>query len=560
MKKRVHAFAVATIAASVLIACGGGGGKEPRPPYLLGNPDLPGSHTTITAAGGGSTGSGSTANVKTPTIQLSVVTDTGAPGNIITGTQASRVKVLVRDESGKPVPGLGIKFDEQALGSGGLLDFVPATATALTDEKGEASVEVVAKNAAANNGSVTGITASIGIGDQKYTTLSANAVPVKIQAGAANPSTGQPIDPHTLVNAINFVEALPSDQSIVIQGTGGLGRTESAQLTFRVVDEKNIPLEGVTVHFALNDSTSGVTLRTSSVTTGSDGKAIATVTSGTKPTSVVLHAYVMKKTSGQPDKRVNSQSSTITVTNSIATQAGFDLSAKRYNLNLGVSGDETPIVVRIRDRFGNAVPEGTPVVFTASHGKVGTAQKGGCNTDAEGKCEVKYTVQNPRPADGEWAVVTASTRLGTGEEISDSLVFSMSDVAKLGLYKDRQKVSLPLAELAAGALPTTLAAACGKNTVLEFAFGTLGGLPAPGKTVIEAKPRHDDVKVDVIGVPTSDGAAGPAAVAFKVDSEKFCEAAGGGEVIVDLTYKSPSEGGFSNGGTQASEVIKLRLQ
>ncbi|MEO6352163.1 MAG: hypothetical protein ABIO19_00325, partial [Burkholderiaceae bacterium] len=49
--------------------------------------------------------------------------------------------------------------------------------------------------------------------------------------------------------AINFVAAVPADKSIVIKGAGGNGRTESALLTFMVVDKANVGVSDIKVNF-----------------------------------------------------------------------------------------------------------------------------------------------------------------------------------------------------------------------------------------------------------------------------------------------------------------------
>jgi hypothetical protein len=105
-----------------------------------------------------------------------------------------------------------------------------------------------------NNGCVRGrdvITASIGNSSQT----------IGIDVSAAN------------IGTIQFSGSSLSGTSIVLKGSGGQGRSESAQLTYRVVDQQGNGLAGVDVDFSATTSTGGLTVSPTRATT--DARAMS---------------------------------------------------------------------------------------------------------------------------------------------------------------------------------------------------------------------------------------------------------------------------------------------
>jgi hypothetical protein len=206
--------------------------------------------------------------------------------------------------------------------------------------------------------------------------------------------------PGTAVAAsIQFAEASPIDKSIVIQGQGGINRTETATLKFVVIDTLGRVMAGRQVNFSVSDST--VHLNKSTDTTDKDGQVITSVNSGTVPTTFRVQATLPgTAANGKPD--ISTTSDSIIVTTGLPVQRAFSLSAEQYNLE-GWERDSSPTVpathiqVLLADAFGNPVPDGTPVVFQTNMGSVGSSSKGGCNT-VNGGCSVDFRVQNPRVA------------------------------------------------------------------------------------------------------------------------------------------------------------------
>jgi hypothetical protein len=206
-------------------------------------------------------------------------------------------------------------------------------------------------------------------------------------AGVTAPATATLNVVAPIAASINFVSAAPSDKSIVIAGAGGNGRTETAILTFKVVDINGVGLKGQTVTFTNNFPTI-VALNTPNAISQSDGTVIATVNSLSTPGTFRINATLANG--------LTSLSDTIVVTTGQPIQAAFSLSSVSYNIE-GWSYDNTITTLQslIADINGNPVADGTPVVVTTDSGAVGTAQLGGCIT-TNGGCTVPFRSQDPR--------------------------------------------------------------------------------------------------------------------------------------------------------------------
>jgi hypothetical protein len=187
---------------------------------------------------------------------------------------------------------------------------------------------------------------------------------------------------------------VPADRSIVIKGAGGNGRSESATVQFRVVDQFDKPLANQAVSFA-TISTTAVTLNKTSDVTDALGEVFTTVSSGTEPTAVRVQAAL--------SAGLSTISDTITVTTGLPVKAAFSLSAEEFNVE-GWSYDnvKTNLQLLLADQFGNPVADGTPVVFQTDSGAVGTSDRGGCTT-INGSCSVPLRSQNPRYGDDSTA-------------------------------------------------------------------------------------------------------------------------------------------------------------
>jgi hypothetical protein len=229
--------------------------------------------------------------------------------------------------------------------------------------------------------------------------------------GVSKPTTATLTIAPPSAASVQFVSAAPSDKSIVIKGQGGNGRTETATLTFKVVDIFGNALAGKQVNFSA--STSAVTVNKASDTTDASGNVVTTVNSGATPTSFrVLATLPGTGTNGNPD--ISTYSDSVVVTTGLPVQRSLSISSGSFNVE-GWGIDSSPttpattIQVLLADTNGNPVADGTPIVFQTNMGSVGSSNKGGCNT-VNGGCSVDFRAQNPRlPAPN-----TPSTPCNTG--------------------------------------------------------------------------------------------------------------------------------------------------
>ena len=216
-----------------------------------------------------------------------------------------------------------------------------------------------------------------------------------------NPGTGTgtgTTTPAAAPASVQFISADPSEKSIVMQGQGGINRTETATLKFKVLDTYGRPLAGQVVNFTVSVP-SLVKLNRASETTDVNGEVSTTVNSGVVPTTFRVIA-TLPNTTGTNQSPISTASDSIVVTTGLPVQRAFSLSAAKYNLE-GWTQDSSPTVpattiqVLIADNFGNPVPDGTPVIFQTNMGSVGSSDKGGCNT-INGGCSVDFRTQEPR--------------------------------------------------------------------------------------------------------------------------------------------------------------------
>lgn len=296
----------------------------------------------------------------------------------------------------------------------------------------------LAATVATNNGVAKTVYRDQGCANSDVITVAADGVstPVTARIDIAPPNAA----------SVQFVSAAPTDKSIVIQGKGGINRTETATLKFKVFDTFGQPLSGRVVNFTVS-APSLVSLNKAVDTTDQNGEVITTVNSGAAPTSFRVFATLPNTaTATQPD--ISTTSDSIVVTTGLPVQRAFSLSAGKFNLeSKQESGPTTPathVQVMIADTFGNPVPDGTPVVFQTNMGSVGSSDKGGCNT-VNGGCQVDFRVQNPRVATpglpatpcntGSAAgVTTDSTRPGLATVCASSTDGTNTIFGKLSLF------------------------------------------------------------------------------------------------------------------------------
>ncbi|MDB5749160.1 MAG: hypothetical protein JWP72_4008 [Massilia sp.] len=202
------------------------------------------------------------------------------------------------------------------------------------------------------------------------------------------------------IGAVQFSGTSQSGTSIVLKGSGGQGRSESAQLNFRVVDQQGKGLAGVDVDFGATTNIGGLAVSPARATTDASGNVSTMVSSGTIPTPVRVLASASRN-----GATITGLSDALIVSTGLPIQRSMSMSAEHYNVEGGdIDGVRVKITVRMADQYGNPVSDGTAVNFVTEGGAVGTPAQGGCVTDGDG-CTVELVTQNFRPLDGRVTVL-----------------------------------------------------------------------------------------------------------------------------------------------------------
>ena len=202
------------------------------------------------------------------------------------------------------------------------------------------------------------------------------------------------------IGTIQFVSSDLPGSSIVLKGSGGLGRKESALLTFRVLDQNNNGLAGVDVDFSASTITGGLSLAPLKGTTDAAGNVSTTVSSGTIPTPVRIFAQATRN-----GKVISGLSDTLTISTGLPIQKSMSLSVDSYNIEgWQIDGTVANVTVRMADQYGNPISNDTAVTFVTEGGAIGTPERGACVT-VDGGCTVPLKSQNFRPTNGRVTIL-----------------------------------------------------------------------------------------------------------------------------------------------------------
>ena len=324
---------------------------------------------TATATVGTATVTGTTDfSISAPSLSLSALTSSSS--NLISGGNSTlTVSALIGGAALTAQPA-NIAFTTTC----GRINNIDTTTTASTNGSGVASVTYLAVNGAGDlcSGPVT-ITA---------TTPGATAVSTNVVVAAPT------------ATAVTFVGA-----SLAQIYVAGVGNVEQSLLTFKVLSSANTPLSNQVANFTLQQPLAGVTLSQISGTTDSSGLVTVTVSSGTVPGPVKVRAALATNAT------IFAESQNLTVASGPPSQKFMSLSLSKFSLEgASIDGTPTTATVRIADRQGNAVVDGTVVNFTAEGGQIGSS----CATATVNNislCSVNFVTQNPRPANGRISIL-----------------------------------------------------------------------------------------------------------------------------------------------------------
>jgi hypothetical protein len=220
-------------------------------------------------------------------------------------------------------------------------------------------------------------------------------------------------------------------RSIYVQGSGGAGsgRPTTAPLEFIAYDSLNRPVDAnhaVLMQFGFQGENFGATIQRNSGLTDAAGSFTTVVESGSHSGVPYVIAYAIVN-----GDTIKSGLVQILISSGFADPSRFSVSAEKLNFP-GMQWDGLIDVVRVQpgDRFGNPVPQNTPVWFYCAHGVVQTEN---AYTDINGIILQNYYSNGTRPrveATGDhrfpgetdgFTYVKARTMGEAGQNIWDSL-------------------------------------------------------------------------------------------------------------------------------------------
>ncbi|KTF18089.1 hypothetical protein [Pseudoalteromonas sp. H105] len=248
------------------------------------------------------------------------------------------------------------------------------------------------------------------------------------------------------IESIEFIDA--SEPVIALKGTGGQGRSETSEITFKLKDKIGKEVQSNRMDFRLSSTNGGISLSHSSVFTDAEGLARVQVNAGFVPMAVRVQAcYIPEdqipaeqtnnvtcwqdlyleclKDEGERapnttcptgdlslvalDEQVTTVSDLVSISSGLPDGNSFTAGSAIINIEaLDYIGDLNEISVYLADHFNNPVPDGTAVYLTTEGGAVGTLDGTAFNPQLEcrtvdGACNAQWRGQNPKPfTDAKW--------------------------------------------------------------------------------------------------------------------------------------------------------------
>lgn len=298
--------------------------------------------------------------------------------------------------------------------SSGAAPYIPPLSVAFTSPCVQAGKASIGSPVLTHNGIATASYSDKGCGVPDLITASVTLGETTVQ------QTGTITVLPASVGSIRFVSA--DTTNISLRGTGGFGRQEYSTLKFQVSDQTGNKVAGKMVDFLFSDSNAvqtvgGLTLNPASATSAADGTVTTLVTAGTIPTSVRVVATIHGSS-----PLITTLSDVLIVSTGVADQKHFSLSTEIGNCEgWNFDQDCSIVTAMLGDHFGNPVPDGTAVNFTAEGGLVDAscvtgsmpppgATPLGQTTNSKvgpgsGSCSVLLRASNPRPANARVTVL-----------------------------------------------------------------------------------------------------------------------------------------------------------
>lgn len=288
----------------------------------------------------------------------------------------------------------------------------------------------------ASCGSINGSNGSIGLTTTgsgslvaTYTAVQPNGNPcigvVQIGATSGTASASQQITVSPPVaSTVNYVSATLNQIYI-----GGAGNPTISTLTYKVLTATGSPSQNTLVDFSIQSNPGGVVLDRNSAYTDSNGLVTATITSGTIPGPLKVRATIDGTTT-------YTDSQNLTVASGPPSQRFMSVSVSTFNIEgQNIDGTPTTITVRLADRQGNPVVNGTVVNFTAGGGQIPGSCATAIDLSGHSSCSVQWISQNYRPANGRVAILayTAGTKDYLDNDYSNSYtandtLYEMGDI------------------------------------------------------------------------------------------------------------------------------------
>jgi len=280
-----------------------------------------------------------------------------------------------------------------------------------------------------SNGSIGLTTTGSGSLVATYTAVQPNGNPcigvVQIGATSGTASASQQITVSSPVaSTVNYVSATLNQIYI-----GGAGNPTISTLTYKVLTATGSPSQNTLVDFSIQSNPGGVALDRNSAYTDSNGLVTATITSGTIPGPLKVRATIDGSTT-------YTDSQNLTVASGPPSQRFMSVSVSTFNIEgQTIDGTPTTISVRLADRQGNPVVNGTIVNFTAGGGQIPGSCATAIDLSGHSSCSVQWISQNYRPANGRVAILayTAGTKDYLDNDYSNSYtvndtLYEMGDI------------------------------------------------------------------------------------------------------------------------------------